>query len=233
LIVFLGYLLLILLPVGAIAYIIWDHKRKVAQRVIAAAGRMHELLSIAAHIPSEPAAEQMHDTHAATPAPHPQAAVPLQRTPPALHEEIAPPLYAVRERVLSAPQTLLYYLLRTGLPEHVILARVSLAAILEAGPGLTGFSREEQVRRLAAISVDFLVSDTRMQPLAVIELETPDAGSAAQADRESARERLAAAGVRYLAIDPRAMPRKEALRDLVLDASTEVAPRAAPQNAGV
>jgi len=222
-----GYLLMILLPVAAIAYIIWDHKRKAAQRDVASAERMHELLGAIAHVPAEPTATRSSDARTVA---APTLAPAIQKTVPAPREETAAPLYAVRERVLSAPQTLLYYLLRTGLPEHVILARVSLAAILEVGPGLTGFAREEQIRRLCAITVDFLVSDTRMQPLAVIELETRDEGGAALADRESARTRLAAAGVRYLEVDPRAMPRKEALRALVLEGGTEEASHAAPQN---
>ena len=223
-----GYLLMILLPVAAIAYIVWDHKRKAAQRDVASAERMHELLGAIVHAPAEGAVARSADAPAVSP---PTLAPAIQKTAATPREETAAPLYAVRERVLSAPQTLLYYLLRTGLPEHVILARVSLAAILEVGPGLTGFAREEQIRRLCAITVDFLVSDTRMQPLAVIELETRDEGGAALADRESARTRLAAAGVRYLEVDPRAMPRKEALRALVLEAGTDDASHAAPQNA--
>jgi len=165
-------------------------------------------------------------------APAAPAAAPASTLPPAAaqREEAAAPLYAVRERVLSVPQTLLYYLLKTGLPDYVILARVSLAAVLEAGPGLTGFAREEQIRRLSAITVDFVVSDNRMQPIAVIELEMADEGSAARADRESARLRLAAAGVRYLEVNPRAMPRKDAIRALVLGARSEDAGHAATEN---
>jgi hypothetical protein len=140
----------------------------------------------------------------------------------------APALYAVRKRVLSPPQTLLYYLLKTGLPEHVILPRVTLAALLDTGPALVGFAREEQVRRLASLTVDFAVVDKNMQPVVVIELAAPDSGGAARADRDAARSRLDAAGVKYIELDPAALPRKDALRALVLDSSaTAHAPRAA------
>jgi hypothetical protein len=118
--------------------------------------------------------------------------------------------------VLTPPQTLLYYLLRTGLPDHVVFARMTLASILEAGPRLSGFAREEQLRRLAALTVDFVVSDKNMQPVAVVELTVHAPGSSAQADRASACTLLAAAGVRYLEFDATQLPRKDAIRAVVL-----------------
>lgn len=225
----LVYLLLVLLPVAAIAYLVWDHKRKTAERNAVSAGRLHELLTTA---PAEYPAE------ADAPAAPLAAAAPASlasSVPPAASAALfdAPPaaaLYAVRKRVLSAPQTLLYYLLRTGLPDHVVLARVTLASLLDAAPGLAGFAREEQIRRLAALTVDFVVVDKNMQPVAVIELAAVDAGGAAQADRASARSRLAAAGVRYIELEPTALPRKDALRALVLDATIDgETKRAAPE----
>jgi hypothetical protein len=133
-------------------------------------------------------------------------------------------LYARRERVLNPAQTLVYLLLRTGLPDHVVFARVALASILEAGPGLSGFARDEQARRLAALTVDFVVADRNMRPLAVVELAADDQGSVAQTDRASARTRLAAAGVRYVELDTRALPRKDGIRVAVLgDAPADVA----------
>ena len=198
-----GYLLLALVPVAAIAYIIWDHRRKVAARNAESAGRLHELLSVTA--------QPQHDHGAASSA---EATAP----PAALRAEPPPsaPLYATRDRLLTPPQTLLYYLLRTGLPDHVVFARMTLASILEAGPGLSGFAREEQLRRLAALTVDFVVSDKNMQPVAVVELAAHGPGSAAQADRDSARTRLVAAGVRYVELDPKQLPRKDAMRAVVL-----------------
>jgi hypothetical protein len=227
---FLGYLLMFVVPIAAIAYIVWAYRKKTAQRDVESASRLHELLGAAVHVPAESQRSRRTDFEAMPAAPAPEAVPAPAVQAAAPREEAAAPLYAVRERVLSVPQTLLYYLLKTGLPDYVILARVSLAAVLEAGPGLTGFAREEQIRRLSAITVDFLVSDNRMQPVAVVELEMADEGSAARADRESARLRLAAAGVRYVEVDPRAMPRKDAIRALVLDARSEDAGRATTEN---
>jgi len=199
-----GYLLLVLIPVAGIAYIIWDHRRKTAERNAAAASRLHELLGTAAQ---RQRAEDAGSPAAATTA-----------APAAARAEEAPaaPLYASRDRVLTPPQTLLYYLLKTGLPDHIIFARVTLASVLEAGPGLSGFAREEQIRRLAALTVDFVVSDKNMKPVVVVEIATPDQAGAAQADRASARTRLTAAGVRYLELDPKQLPRKDAIRAVVL-----------------
>ena len=55
-----------------------------------------------------------------------------------------------------------------------------------------------------------------MRPLAVVELAAPDQGSVAQTDRASARTRLTAAGVRYVELDARALPRKDGIRAAVL-----------------
>lgn len=199
----LGYLLLLLVPVAAISYIVWDHKRKMAERDAVSANRLHEMFGKVGQAQPAP---QGAPPAVKTAAP----ATPLPATP-------APaPLYASRDRVLTPPQTLLYYLLRTGLPDHVVFARVTLASVLDAGPGLSGFAREEQLRRLAGHTVDFAVSDKNMKPLAVVQLASRDEGSAAQADRESARSRVAAAGVRYLELDPTRLPRRDAIRELVL-----------------
>jgi hypothetical protein len=221
LVLIFGYLLLVLIPVAAIWYIVWDHKRKTAERDAVSADRLRELMGAAA---LRQRAEDAASSAAATPAaPRVEPAAPAatraepvapvaQRPEPAE----AVPLYAPRDRVLTAPQTLLYYLLRTGLPDHIIFARVTLASVLEAGPGLAGFAREEQIRRLAALTVDFVVSDKNMKPVAVIEIATRDATSAMQADRASARTRVTAAGVRYLELDATQLPRKDAVRAIVL-----------------
>ena len=210
----LGFILLVLIPIAAIAYIVWDYRRKMAQRAAVSAGRLTELMGAVKEVQLSAAAP--------TPAAEKAAVAPVAPMPPPATRPEAEaakpeaPLYAARERVLTPPQTLLYYLLRTGLPEHIVLARVSLAAVLEAGPGLSGFARDEQTRRLAALTVDFVVADRNMRPVAVVEIAAPGQDSVAQTDRESARTRLAAAGVRYVELDARKLPRKEGIREAVL-----------------
>jgi hypothetical protein len=56
-----------------------------------------------------------------------------------------------------------------------------------------------------------------MRPVTVIDLAAHGIGGAAQADRAATRTRLAAAGVRYLELEPTALPRKDAIRAVVLD----------------
>lgn len=211
-----AYLLLVLIPIAAVAYLIWDHKRKTAERNVASAGRLHELLGTAAQAELSRASDTPVAATTATAPARSAPAGPNISPRPALDNPAPPGLYAVRKRVLSPPQTLLYYLLKTGLPEHLVLARVTLAALLDAGPALVGFARDEQIRRLATLTVDFAVVDKNMQPLAVVELAAAYSGSAAQADRDAARSRLDAAGVKYIELDPAALPRKDALRALVL-----------------
>ena len=222
-----GYLLLVLIPVATIAYLIWNHKRRMAARNVASAGRLHEILGAVA----QPEIARTGDKAVAPVAPPAEPPLPFtvpEASATAQAPGVAPVLYTVRKRVLSPPQTLLYYLLKTGLPDHLILPRVTLAALLDTGPALNGFAREEQVRRLASLTVDFAVVDKNMQPVVVIELAAPDSGGAAQADRDAARSRLDAAGVKYIELDPAALPRKDALRALVLDTPAAAdAPRTA------
>jgi len=67
-----------------------------------------------------------------------------------------------------------------------------------------------------------------MRPVAVIGLAARDERGAAQSDRAAVRTRLAAASLRYLELDPQQLPRKEAMRALVLgETSGETATSAA------
>lgn len=192
-----GYLLLALLPIAAVAYIVWDHRRKVAQRVAASAGRMEELLGVAVHAPrAEPA-----ETAAVAPAAAAEAAKPVMP-------------YVLRDRLLTPPQTLLYYLLKTGLPDYAVFAQMSVASVLESAATVAAYAREEQTRIFARHIVDFVITDKSTHPVAVIKLT--QSGEQQQAALSSMRTWFAAAGVRYVEIDAAELPRKEAVRALVL-----------------
>lgn len=204
----LGYLLLLLVPIAAIAYVLWDHQRKTAERNAAAEGRLQDLLAVA-----KPVARTAQDG-GAKPAVMPGASAPPAAggLVPAAHAA----LYAVRGRMLDPPQTLLYLLLKTALPDYTVLPRVSLAVVLEAGPGFTGLARDEQTRQLASLTVDFVIADRSMRPVVVIDLTPAENDAFAQADRHATRSRIAAAGMRYLALDPKRLPRRDAVRAVVL-----------------
>ena len=216
-----GFILLILLPIAAIAYVVWDYRRKTAARAAVSAERLSELIGVAAQVQPQSGLQGQGQSHSPS-QPQPQPATPIERAAqtakPADPAQPAaePALYIRRERVLTPPQTLLYLLLKTGLPDHAVFARATLASILDAGPGLSGIARDEQVRRLAALTVDFVVADRNMQPVAVVELAAADQGNVAETDRAATRTRLAAAGVRYVELDARTLPRKEGIRAVVL-----------------
>jgi hypothetical protein len=191
-----AYLLLALLPIAGVAYIIWDHKRKVAEREALSAGRMEELLGIAQHAaraePLEPSLAPVAPAEAAAP----------------------PATFLLRERFLSPPQTLLYYLLKTGLPDHLIVAQVPVASVLDPAPTLAPYAREEQARMFARHVIDFAILDKSTRPVAVVNIT-----SAADPTRVAASQMkswMSAVGLRYVELDAAQLPRKEAIRGLVL-----------------
>ena len=194
------YLLLALLPIAALAYIVWDHRRKAAQREAASAARMQELLGVAA---ANPAPAQTSDAAGAT-------AAAAAEAPPAKRAGS----YEVRQRVLTPPQTLLYYLLRTGLPDYVVFAQLPVASVLDAPADLAPYAREEQARIFARHVVDFVVVDKSTRPVAVVKLTTT--GDTHQSAVASLRSWFTGAGVRYVEIDSASLPRKEAVRSVVL-----------------
>jgi hypothetical protein len=194
----LAYLILLLLPLAAVGYIVWDHKRKRAQREAVSTGRMHELLGAAAHAP--PPAPPVQPEIAVTPA---------TEKPPA---PVA--AYTLRERLLSPPQTLLYFLLKTTLPEHLVFAQTTVASVLEAGPGLAAYAREEQARTFSRHLIDFVITDRSTHPLCAVTLVS--AADPQHAVLAFLRIWFAAAGIRFVEIDSAALPRREDVRAVVL-----------------
>lgn len=192
------YVILALLPVAAVAYIIWDHKRKAAQREAMSAGRVEELIGIAQHAARGELIEP-----SLAPANEPAA--------PAV-------TFVLRERFLSAPQTLLYYLLKTGLPDCLVVAQVPVASLLDPASNLAPYAREEQARTFARHIVDFAILDRSTRPLAVVNLvSATDTGRGASTQMKTW---MGAVGLRYVELDPAALPRKEAVRGLVLGAES-------------
>jgi len=128
---------------------------------------------------------------------------------------VSGPQWHGRERLLDPPRSLIYLLLRAGLPEHEIFANLSLADVVSVGAQWQGFEREQRVRRLQQTRVDFVVCTRRLQPVAVVALR--EAADAAEVERlRFTEECLTAAGVRHVSFDPAALPRHGELRALVL-----------------
>jgi hypothetical protein len=192
------YVMLALLPIAGLAYIVWDHKRKAAQREAASVGRVEELIGIAQHAIR---GEQIEPSLA-----------------PATETSTPAATFILRERFLSAPQTLLYYLLKTGLPDYLVVAQVPVASLLDPASNLAPYAREEQARTFARHIVDFAILDRSTRPLAVINLASAtDTGRGAATQMKTW---MGAVGLRYVELDPAALPRKEAVRALVIGAES-------------
>ena len=191
---------------GVSGILIWDFRRKAARREAASQERFEKIFNAkttAASTPeSAPAADQAAITAAAKPASIP-------KTPNAAAA------LAVKERFLGQPETLIYLLLKTGIPDHEIFANVSLAAVIGVAGG--GHEREQQLRRLSQYQVDFVVCDKSMRVVAAVEVESA-ADPLPAGDRRFKEECLKSGGVRLIRIDSAAPPRREEIRKLVAGA---------------
>jgi hypothetical protein len=191
------YLLLFVIPVAVIAYLLWDHKRKAAARDAVSAGRLQQILGTIEHARSDQG---------------PGMSVPSSDA--ASVEPRRMSVYARRSRVLDPAHTLVYYLLRTALPDYVVLVQVPLTSILEPAPGLSTHAREESLSALGARTIDFLVSDRNMQPVAVVQLAAASHATAAEA--ATPETWFSATGIRHITLDVSALPRKDDVRSVVL-----------------
>ena len=170
----------------------WDYRKKAAKREAVSRQRMLQVMKAGAPV-AAPAATTP-EAAAAEPAPE------------------APPIaYKANERMLSQPETLLYLLLRSGIPDHEIFPKLSLAAVVVA-PG-TGYDREQQVRRLSRHQLDFVVCDKAMRVVAAVQLAA--VGPEAVVAQRIREECLGSAGIRVVTIDPAALPKRSEMRALV------------------
>ena len=192
-----AYLLILLIPVFVVVYVLWDYRRRTARRDAETAARLHDVMAVAAQVPRTG-----------------QAAAGNTSALPAANVGAPIVSYVRRERLLSPPQTLLYYLLRSELPDHLVFAQITLASVLDTASGVAEHARAEMARRLADHRVDFVICDRRMHPVSVLKLQTSFDGTSNELS--SAQRWLDEAGVRYVEIDARALPRKEAVRAVAL-----------------
>lgn len=177
--------LLVLAPFIAIPILLWHFRRKTAERESIADARWQKLVSNSAVDSAAPLA------------PAPVLAA-----------------YARRSRTLDPAETVLYYLLKNSLPDHEVMARVGLAAVLEVPVQIAGSEREQRLGRLARHTADFVVCNKALQPVAVIDLPRQEMPLPTPQDFKT--RSLKEAGVRYLRLSREALPKREALRALVL-----------------
>lgn len=191
----MGWFLFLLAVAGGVAFAIWNFHRKTAARKFASEARFEKIFKGPAQVPANP----------------PPAAAPAESSAPAKAPPAAsatPP--AAAQRFLGQAESLLYYLLKAGLPDSEVFAGVSLARVV----GAAGEGREQQLRRLAQYQLDFVVCDKNMQVVAVVEVESA-AGADAAGDRRVKSDLLKQAGIRLIRINPSALPQREQIRILI------------------
>jgi len=183
---------------GVIAYFISSYRKKVAEREAASKERFKEMfLAQPKPAPDRP------------PEPVPSAgALPVTKTPPVgVTSPVVVAAPPARERFLDQRETLLYRLLKVGIPDHEIFANVSLASV-------AGGRNEQEMRRLAQYQVNFVVCDKNMRVVAAVEFEQAGGGQAL-GDLHFKTECLKSAGINLVRVNPAALPRRDDIRGLV------------------
>ena len=180
-----------------VAAIFWAYGRKRKQALSARAKELEALISGA--------------KGGALPPDLPQAAAPVSDAKPVV--AVVAEKYSKKPRLLEKADALLYLLLRSGLPDHEIFARLSLLDVVEPGASLHGFEREQSIRRLSQSMVDFVVCNKQLEIVAAVLYAATDASTAEM--RRATETCLRAAGIRIVTIDPAALPRHHQVRALI------------------
>jgi hypothetical protein len=191
---------LLLVPIGATAFIFWAYQKKIAQKNAARDERYRQLL----------AGDPQTSTAAAVTPPSGKTETAVSASPPLSLQSA--PAYSRKERLLSPRENLLYYVLKAGLPDHEIFAHVDLSAVVEVPQAMRGYEREQHQRRLARYRVDFVVCDKNANIVAAAEFEANDEYAAFKTAC------LEKAGIRRVPINPAAIPKRDAIRRLVYGA---------------
>lgn len=197
--------LLMLAPLIAIAIFWWRYRRKQAARERLANERWQQIVSKAA-APGNVASAAVAES-AASVAAHPSK--------PA--QALAPQPYRRRERLLDPAETLFYFLLRTNIPEYEVLCGVSLQRLLTIATASEA-EQERLLRGLSQHAVDFVLCDKAMQPRVAIDLLAGEAPAALTAAPDFKTQCLAHAGIRYVRIARTALPKRQDVRNVVLEA---------------
>ena len=187
----LGYLLLTLLPVAALAYLVWYYRKRAAERAAASSKRFAEMFGTVTGAKPR-----------------------LSATLAVASQAAAVPLCVAKDTVCDALHAALFRALCSGFPEFHVFPQVSLGALVQLPPALQGREREQRLRAIAQNTVDCLVCDRDARVIAAIDRE---GGAGAEYHIKSAY--LAAAGLRYLRLDPAALPVPDDIRKMVLSSA--------------
>ena len=128
--------------------------------------------------------------------------------------------FGKKPRLLPQTEALLYYVFRTGLPDHEIFANLTLADMIDIEPTVRGYEREQKTRRLAQQRLDLVICTKQLEVVAVVVVNkgaAPDAVQAANA--RFVEDCLQTAGIGLVRIDPATPPRHHQVRDLIYGTS--------------
>ncbi len=190
--------LLLLTPVFAIVYVLWAYRNKAAAKEAASRERLTALVGI------------VEGARAAG------SAARKEQTAPAVVSKLAADAArpAARPRFLTQPETLLYYVLKAGLPDHEIFPRISLASVIAAAENTPASALA--ARLPARHEIDFVICDKSMQVVAAVQLDAQPG----RQETQVVNQRLSAAGIRLARFNPAALPRREQVRALIFGQST-------------
>ena len=177
--------LLILTPVIAVVIIVRVYQKKTAEREAARSKRFDEIFG-GMDKASQPK----------TPTPVPVAPVAASPAAPAVQTAA----WVAKEKFLEPQAKLLYYLLKSGLPDHEVFANVSAGAVISAASAL---------RKPVDGVIDFVVCDKQMKPVAAVGVKSANAA-------DNISEFVKAAGLRWVRIAPQALPARGDVRALIL-----------------
>ena len=123
--------------------------------------------------------------------------------------------FSRKPRLLPPPVALLYYVFRTGLPDHEIFTGVALDEVVDIGAGAEVGPREPLLRKISQQRrLDLVVCTKQLEVVAAVIVAAPVAG-AANDSHQFATQCLRSAGVRLVRVDPAAPPRHHEVHALV------------------
>ena len=125
------------------------------------------------------------------------------------------PQFSRKPKLLPPPLALLYYVFRTGLPDHEIFAGVALDEVLDIAASAQAGPREQLLRKVSQQRrLDLVVCTRQLEVVAAVIVAAPVAGTA-DGGEQFASQCLQSAGVRVVRVDPAAPPRHHQVHALV------------------
>lgn len=79
--------------------------------------------------------------------------------------------YTRKDKLLTAPEKLMYFILKAGMPDHEIFANVRLADVVNVSSKYNGFDKTARFRKISQYHLDFVVCKTDMTIIAAIEVD--------------------------------------------------------------